>query len=153
MEISQESEQEGGGGRRKEDAITWPLYLLFHTIITTPELSSFVFVYLRQYSFVILLWNHTDLLSPPSAAIQRPGRSLLHFHVARRVVAGSYATLRSLRKQDVKPQSPSQRGTRSQRVRRARIRLRKSSANEGFFGESWRTSHKVRFLSDALSIY
>ena len=36
MEISQESEQEGGGERRKEDAITWPLYFLFRTIITTP---------------------------------------------------------------------------------------------------------------------
>jgi len=94
--IGQESEQEGGGERRKEDAITWPLYFLFHTIITIPELSSFIFVYQGQYSFAILLWNHTDLFSPPSAAIQKPGRPLLHYHVARRVVAGSYVTLRSL---------------------------------------------------------
>ena len=106
MEISQESEQKGGGERRKEDAITWPLYFLFHAIITTPELSSFIFLYQGQYSLVILLWNHTDLLSPPYVAIQKPGHPLLHFCTARRVIAGSYATLRSLRKQDVKPQAP-----------------------------------------------
>jgi len=119
------------------------------------ELSSFIFVYLGQYSFVILLWNHTNFLSPPSAAIQRPGRPLLHFHIAGSVIAGSYALFASCE-------------NKMRILKHPRNAVQEASAFDTqeydcgeaqpmrasyYLGKPWRTSHKVRFLSYVSSIH